>query len=49
MSFFIFKDELFEIGKNQILDQIIKLSHLTSDFWLVEKRKLENLLICKFI
>lgn len=35
------RDELFEIGKNQILDQIIKLSHLNADFW-------ENLLFKKF-
>ncbi|KAH9392594.1 Dynamin-like 120 kDa protein, mitochondrial [Tyrophagus putrescentiae] len=27
------RDELFEIGKNQILDQIIKLGHLSSDHW----------------
>lgn len=35
------RDELFEIGKNQILDQIIKLSHLNADFW-------ESLLFKKF-
>ena len=29
----ILQDELFEIGKNQILDQIIKLGHLSSDHW----------------
>ena len=27
------RDELFEIGKNQILDQIIKLSHLNELYW----------------
>ncbi|KAJ6219154.1 hypothetical protein RDWZM_004966 [Blomia tropicalis] len=38
------RDELFEIGKNQILDQIIKLSHLTSDHWekLLFKKLNEN-------